>query len=322
TAALHISLILAGVTTGDYVIVPNVTFVASVNSIKYASADPIFVDIDSNNWQMDLDLLEDFLQNNTKQKNNSCFHSATGRVIRAIMPVHILGNMIDMERLIKLAKKHKLIIIEDATEALGSYYKKKHAGTFGFSGALSFNGNKIITTGGGGMILTDNKNIARKAKHLTTQAKSDPFEYIHDEVGYNYRLVNVLAAMGVAQLEKLPSFLERKKEIAALYKRELADIEGIVFQETGKHVVQNNWLITVKCKKQKTLITHLLKQDIQVRPFWRPMNQLTMFKKDLYITNANISKEIYVNCLSLPSSSGITNKELNTVVNAIKSFYK
>ncbi|HMJ48011.1 MAG TPA: aminotransferase class I/II-fold pyridoxal phosphate-dependent enzyme, partial [Ferruginibacter sp.] len=196
TTALHICLILMGVNEKDHVITPNITFIATVNSIKYTGASPIFIDTDENSWQMDPDLLEEFLETETQQKDGSCFHKKTGKRIPVIMPVHVLGNMGDMDRFMAIAKKHNLVVIEDSTEALGSYYKGKHAGSFGLMGTFSYNGNKIITTGGGGMIVTDDENLAKKAKHLTTQAKSDPFEYVHDEIGYNYRLVNVAAAMG------------------------------------------------------------------------------------------------------------------------------
>lgn len=322
TAALHLSLLLAGVTSKDYVIVPNITFIASLNSIKYTNASPLLIDIDEKSWQMDLALLEDFLVNNTKQKNGMCIHSSTGRTIKAIMPVHVLGSMADMKQLLFLAKKYNLVIIEDATEALGSFYKTKHAGTFGMFGCLSFNGNKIITTGGGGMILTNNKKLAQQAKHLTTQAKSDPFEYIHDEIGFNYRMVNVLAAMGVAQLEQLPGFLKRKKQILELYKKNLEGLHGIEFQANEEGVNPNNWLVTIRCNDQKKLIQYLLKQNIQIRPFWKPMNKLKMFRSEIYITHSDISGQVYADCISLPCSSGISDKEIELVIKAIKAFYK
>ena len=221
TTALHICLLLNGIGHDDYVIAPNVTFVASINAIKYTGADPILIDIDADTWQMDLDLLENFLVNETAVKNDVLVYKKNGRSIKAIMPVHVLGNMCDMDRLLQLAEKYKLVMIEDSTEALGSFFKEKHSGTFGLMGTFSFNGNKIITTGGGGMIITDNEALAKKAKHLTTQAKSDPFEYVHDAIGYNYRLVNTAAAMGVGQMELLPQFLKRKREIIKFYKNEL-----------------------------------------------------------------------------------------------------
>lgn len=215
TAALHIALKLAGVQPGDLVIVPNITFVASCNAITYAGATPLLIDIDPHTWQMDLDLLEEYLAAHTAlnegEKRIRPFLRHSGRYIGAIMPVHVLGNMVNMERLMEIAKRYHLPVVEDSTEALGSYYKGKHAGQFGLMGTFSFNGNKIISTGGGGMIVTDDEILAKQAKHLTTTAKVDPFEYRHDAIGYNYRLVNILAAVGVAQMEQLPCFLLRKK---------------------------------------------------------------------------------------------------------------
>src|SRR5258707_5508345 len=207
TAALHIALLLSGVKQDDYVILPNLTFVASANSIKYLGADPLLIDADPDLWQMDLDLLEEFLENETDEKDGRLFYIKDGRRIGAIMPVHILGNMCDMDRFLSIVKKYPLPIVEDSTEALGTTYKDRSAGAFSPLGCFSFNGNKIISTGGGGVIVTDDEQLAKKAKHLTTTAKASADEYYHDEVGYNYRLVNVLAAIGVGQMELLASFI-------------------------------------------------------------------------------------------------------------------
>lgn len=321
SAALHISMLLAGVKQNDYVIVPNITFVASANTISYLKASPLFIDVESETWQMDLELLEEFLSSKTEVKNDTCFLKENGRVLRAIMPVHVLGNMCDMEKLLVIAKKYCIVIIEDSTEALGSNFKKKHAGTFGLFGCVSFNGNKIITTGGGGMILTNDEALAKKAKHITTQAKSDAFEYIHDDIGYNYRLVNILAAMGLAQMEQLPGFLERKKYIAKRYNTELKSIPGFSAQKISDGVEQNDWLQTFKFENAKGLMAHLTKQNIQVRPFWVPMNQLEMFKKEIYITKQNVSDAVYKSCVSLPCSTNLTDSEQATIIESVKSFY-
>lgn len=321
TAALHISLLLSNIQRDDLVIVPNITFIASLNSIKYTGADPILMDIDPNTWQMDLNLLEDFLSDQTEVINEVCFHKKSRRIIKAIMPVHVLGNMCDMDQLLKIALKYHILIIEDSTEALGSYYKNKHGGTFGRFGCFSFNGNKIITSGGGGMIVTDDKELARKAKHITTQAKSDPFEYIHDEIGYNYRLVNVLAAMGLAQVELLPSFLKRKKEITEFYNQELFNLSDIQFQKVKEGIQPNNWLFTISCGDQRKLIKVLSDNKVQVRPFWVPMNQLEMFKGNVYVSDGDVSNIVYKRSLSLPCSTNITNKELAFVSNTIKKYY-
>ena len=321
TTALHTCLILNSIAKDDYVIAPNITFVASINSIKYTNADPILIDVDEHTWQIDLDLLEKFLLEETEIKNDISVYKKNGRKIKAIMPVHVLGNMCDMDRLLAISKKYNLVVIEDATEALGSYYKNKHAGTFGLMGTFSYNGNKIITTGGGGMIITDDEILAKKAKHLTTQAKSDPFEYVHDEIGYNYRLVNTAAAMGVGQMELLPKFLNRKQEIITFYKNELKNIGDITFQKVSDDVKPNWWLPTIMTEKQSAVLKILNDNKMQSRPFWVPMNQLRMFKDDIYYTKDDISNYIYRKCLSIPCSTNITDDELTSVVEKIKEVF-
>ncbi len=321
TTALHICLVMLGLNENDCVITPNITFIATCNSIKYTGANPIFIDTDEKNWQMDLDLLEEFLNTETEQKNNVCHYKKDGKRIPVIMPVHVLGNMCDMERLLALAKQHNLIVVEDSTEALGSYYKGKHAGSFGLMGTFSYNGNKIITTGGGGMIVTNDEALAKKAKHLTTQAKSDPFEYIHDEIGYNYRLVNVAAAMGVAQMELLPSFIKRKKEIISFYKKALTGIGDIEFQEVSDEVDPNWWLPTIKTIRQRDILKILNDNKFQSRPFWVPMNQLRMFTGNIYYQKNDRSDYLYRHCLSIPCSTNITDEQLEAVSNKIKELF-
>ena len=321
TSAIQIALMLAGVKANDLVIAPNITFVASINAIKYTGAKPILIDIDFDTWQMDVDLLEDFLINNTFVENNTCFHKDTRQIIRAILPVHVLGNIGNMDKLMSLANQYHLHVVEDSTEALGSYYKGKHAGTFGLLGTLSYNGNKLITTGGGGMILTDDEELAKKAKHLTTQAKAKPDEYFHDEIGYNFRLVNVLAAMGVAQMEQLTTFLKRKSEITAFYNARLSKIEGFVNQKILVDVNPNYWLYTIKIPRAKSLLAHFKNLAIEARPFWVPMNQLPANENDLYYTKTDVSNQIYDTCVSLPCSTNITDEQLETVVKHIKQFY-
>ena len=197
TAGLQISLMLAGVTNKDLVLAPNLTFVATLNAISYTGARPILFDIDKDNWQIDVELLKNWLDNNTVTKlvNNKIqtFEKVSKRKIAAILPVYVLGKFVNIEKLLEISKQYGIAIVEDSTEALGSFKNEKHAGTFGLFGVISFNGNKIISTGGGGMILTNEKDLAIKAKHITTTAKTNPVEYFHDHIGYNYRLVNVLA---------------------------------------------------------------------------------------------------------------------------------
>lgn len=321
TTALHVALRVIDVEEDDYVIVPNITFIASLNAIKYLKANPILIDVDKDTWQMDLTLLEEFLIEKTIMHDGNLFLTKNKRRIKAIMPVHVLGNMCDMIRLMELSSRFGLEVVEDASESLGSFFKGKHSGTFGKVGVFSFNGNKIITTGGGGMIVTDDKYLAEKSKHLTTQAKTDPDEYIHDQIGYNYRLVNVLAAIGVAQMEQLPEFIKKKKFINKFYREALKEESDINFQYINPGVDCNDWLVTIKVRRKQELINYLNSHGVMVRPFWVPMNQLTMFSSDIYITKSDQSKKVYGSCLSIPSSVGLTLNQMETVVNTIKKFY-
>jgi dTDP-4-amino-4,6-dideoxygalactose transaminase len=237
------------------------------------------------------------------------------------MPVHVLGHLGDMEHLMRISETFGLPVIEDATEALGSYYKGKHAGSFGRMGCFSFNGNKIITCGGGGVLVTDDEELAKRAKHLTTQAKADSFEYYHDEVGYNYRLVNVSAAIGVAQMEQLPAFVRRKHEISAFYREELTGVGDIGFQAVQVGTNPNWWLFTIRTKKQRELLEHLNSHKMQSRPFWVPMNQLPICKQDLFVEGNNASEQIYRECLSIPCSTNITEEELRAITGKIKELF-
>ncbi|MEZ5031463.1 MAG: LegC family aminotransferase [Saprospiraceae bacterium] len=322
TGALHIALQLMDVQQGDYVIVPDLTFVASCNAIRYTGADPLLMDIDPETWQLDLDLLENFLQEQTiRNQDGTCRFRRDDRIIRAIMPVHVLGNMVDMHRLMALARKHGLAVVEDATEALGSTCQGQHAGTFGDMGCFSFNGNKIITTGGGGMIVTNDQKLAKRAKHLTTQAKVSTEEYIHDEIGYNYRLVNILAAIGVAQMEQLPSFVLHKQEMDAYYRRHLAGVGDIEFQQISSGISSNGWLFTVRTRRMRELLHFLNEQGVQSRPFWMPMHQLPMFASSPYIQTGNQADQVYQTALSIPSSTQLQETDWARVVETIRSFF-
>ena len=224
-----------------------------------------------------------------------------------------------MDRFSQIVSQYPLPVVEDATEALGTTYKGKSAGTFSPLAAFSFNGNKIISTGGGGVIVTDDEALAKHAKHLTTTAKASADEYYHDEVGYNYRLVNVLAAIGVAQMELLPSFIERKKQVVAFYKKELSGVSDIRFQQELADVNTNGWLFTIQTEKQQALLDHLNANKILSRRFWMPMNKLPMYKDCVYIQHQDQSDYIYNTCLSIPSSTNITDEELAIVTREIKA---
>lgn len=326
TAGLQVSLNLAGVSANDIVLAPNLTFVATLNAISYCGAEIVLLDICEDSWQIDVDLLQKWLKNNTTTKivdgKKIATEKVSGKKIGAIMPVYVLGGFMDIDKLSKISYKYGIPLIEDSTEALGSFKNGKHAGTYGLTGVLSFNGNKIISTGGGGIILTNNKNIAIRAKHITTTAKTNPIDYYHDEVGYNYRLVNVLAAIGVAQMESFEDILKRKREIDKTYRKELFGIGDIKFQKNDSSSKHNCWLFTLRTKKMRELLNHLNSNEIQSRPFWTPMNNLPMYKNLIYITDNDISNDISKECLSIPSSSNLTIEDQNKVITEIKNFFK
>ena len=322
TAGLHLAMRLVGVQPGDLVLVPNITFVASVNAVAYLGAEPVLVDVDPGTWQMDLGLFERFL-------GEDCERDGGGRILRkrdrrrvaCVMPVHVLGNMCDVERLAAVAKTYDLPVVEDSTEALGSAYAGRAAGSFSALGVFSFNGNKIISTGGGGVIVTADEGLAKAAKHLSTQAKPDPMEYFHDDIGYNYRLVNVLAAIGVAQMEQLPDILARKRAMDAYYRRELAGVGDLRFQEVLPACEPNCWLFTMATARMRDLLAYLNARGVQSRPFWVPMNQLPMFAAAEYLTRDDCSRTVFETCISIPSSGSLTEADLAVVVATVKDFY-
>ena len=322
TAALHIALQLLEVETNDLVIMPNVTFVASANAISYLGASPLLIDIDINSWQMDLDLLESFLSTDCKlDSSKTLVQIETRRKISALMIVHVQGNICDMDRLLAICNDYNLPVLEDAAEALGAKYKGQYAGTLGDIGCFSFNGNKIMSTGGGGMIVSDNSEHLKRAKHLTTTAKSDALTYFHDEVGYNYRLVNVLAALGVAQLEQLDGFIASKLDTASYYRDNLQGVGDIGFQLVHDVVVSNEWLFTITTSSMQELLVYLNANGVMSRPFWIPMNQLPMYKNNLYVNHSDVSARVHGSALSIPCSTNILKSDLEKVVATIKMFF-
>lgn len=309
TSGLHLAMHMLGIDQGDIVLVPNITFIASANAVAYTKATPVFIDVDPDTWQMDLDLLEEWLDENNSPS------------VKAVMPVHVLGNMCDMPKLMDIAFRHGLHVIEDSTEALGSYWNGKSAGSFGEMNVFSFNGNKIITTGGGGVIVTNDEEHAKRAKHLSTQSKVNPETYFHDEIGFNYRLVNVLAAIGVAQMEQLPDFILKKKSMDAYYRENLNGVGDIRFQKVAKEVDPNCWLFTLHSSRQEAILKTLKENQIIARPFWFPMNQLPMFTDNTYVSKNDHARDIHANCLSIPSSVNLTEENLAEVVRVIKKCF-
>jgi len=326
TAALQVSLRLAGVGAGDEVIVSTLTFIASVNAITYNNATPIFMDADKY-YNLDSEKTIEFIKNKTVFKNGFTYNKKTNNKITAIIPVHVWGNACWLDELIELCNKQNISIVEDACESLGTFYnagkyKGKHTGTIGKLGCLSFNGNKIITTGGGGMILTDVKTLEEKAKYLSTQAKDDPIRYIHDEVGYNFRLTNIQAALGVAQLEQLPAILKRKKEIYDFYQSKIENIEGLSLSKVPDYADNNHWLNLLKIdskvynQDREVLMKRLEGNGIQTRPVWK-LNHEQKPYKDYQHFKVEKAKELVKNSLCLPSSANLSNENLNKIVSVL-----
>jgi len=304
TAALHISLILAGVERDDEVITQPLTFIATCNAISYIGAKPIFVDVDLETLGLSPKSLKEFLDANCEIINNHCINKTTGKIIKACVPMHTFGHPCKIEEIKEICDSWHVELVEDAAESLGSYYKNKHTGTFGKLGAFSFNGNKIITSGGGGVIVTDDEALAKKAKHLTTTAKvPHPYEYVHDEIGYNYRMPNLNAALLVAQLEQLDNFLENKRELASEYKEFFADTD-MNFIKEPKDSQSNYWLqaIILKDEKQRNEFLKFTNSNgVMTRPIWRLMNELEMFK-DCQSTTLENSKYLEERVVNIPSS--------------------
>lgn len=327
TAALQTALNILNVGDNDIVLTTNLTFVATLNAISYTGATPVLFDIDESTWQINLDLVELWIEENTKivEAEGTLFSitKKSNKKVAALMPVHVLGGLVDIDKLMSISKKYHIPIVEDSTEALGSTYQGKQAGTFGSLGTFSFNGNKIISTGGGGMIVSDNTDYATRAKHITTTAKTDPLDYFHNEIGYNYRLVNVLAAIGVAQMENFSKILENKKRIDKAYRDGLGQNSEIIFQKHLKGTDPNCWLFTFRTPRMRKLLEYLNKKGIQSRPFWTPMNQLPMYSNCKYIfSKHDVTNKIYSECISIPSSTNLKVLQQEEVINRINDFYK
>ena len=322
TSALHVSLIVCGVQPNDEVILPALTFIAPANVVRYCGAYPVFLDCNAHNLCIDIQKLADFIDNECEtRKDGYTFNKKTNRRIKAIVPVHIFGQPVDMDSLISICSVHNIDIIEDATESIGSKYKGKHTGSFGKVGCFSFNGNKIITSGGGGMVVTENNTLAKRVRHLTTQAKNDSFEYDHDEIGYNYRLTNIQAAMGVAQMERLEEFINIKRGNAVLYRKLVSVIDEVEFLWEKTWAKSNFWFYTIRVPKEhkKPLIEYLLSKGIQVRPIWKLINTLSMYKEYQTSTTNNAIKA-YESCINLPCSVSLKEEDIERIVKNIKDF--
>lgn len=330
SSALHLAALAAGIQRGQEVIVPTLTFIAAVTPLtRYIGAEPVFIGCDDS-WCIDPDAVEDFCANHCTMKEDGLYNNKTGAKVAALEVVHVFGNMADMPRLLDIAKKYRLILIEDATEALGTKYLSgplagKYAGTMGDVGCYSFNGNKIITTGAGGMLVSNHADWAEHAKHLSTQAKSDMLQFFHDEVGYNYRMTNVQACLGLAQLERLESFIETKIARYNQYKEVLDGYHGLrilPFKTEAEGVRANHWFYSLYLGgtnlDRDTVINTLQDQGIQTRPVWALIHEQADYpRNEAYALDKAL--DLRANIVNLPCSTNLTEADCARVIDAVKA---
>lgn len=323
TAALHIALMLAGVRPADEVILPAITFIAPAYAVHYVGADPVFVDADPEFWQLDPVKVADFLRG-CRREGGQCIDPQTGRPVTAIIAVHVLGHPCDMDPIMSLAREFRLTVIEDATESLGSLYRQRRTGLLGDIGCLSFNGNKIVTAGGGGLILTRDAAQTERARYLTTQAKDDPVEYVHGEIGFNYRLTNVQAAIGLAQVERLPEFVAAKRRLAATYADGLAGVSGISIMPEAPWATSNRWLSAILVDPaayghdSRWLLRRLDEAAIQTRPLWQPLHRSPAFAAPGGPAQW-VADSLNRDALCLPSSVTLAEHDQSRIIDIIAS---
>ena len=328
TAALHTALLVAGGRAGDEVIVSTVTFIAPVNAVSYIGARPVFMDCDEY-YNIDVAKTLEFIKEETVFRNGYTYNKTTGRRIAAVIAVHVLGNAARLEPMLAVCKERNIQIIEDAAESLGTYYSTgvldgMHAGTVGDIGCYSFNGNKIITTGGGGMIVTNNPDYARRARYLTTQAKDDAVRYVHNEVGYNYRMTNIQAAIGVAQLEQLAEFVANKVANYNTYKEAIDSIVGLSLAEVPPYANNNLWMYALQVEREKyargrdELMKWLDERGVQTRPLWY-LNHLQKPYRDCQSYKIQRAYELSDKTLFIPCSVNLTSSEINSVIENLRN---
>lgn len=324
TAALHLSMLECGVGYGDLVIVPTLTFIAAVNPARYCGADAVFMDCDDS-LCMDPDKLEEFCSKECELQDSVLVHKETGRKVKAVVVVHVFGNMANMERIMDIAGNYHLRVIEDATEALGTKYtagkyKDQYAGTIGDFGAFSYNGNKIITTGGGGMVVARNNDELQHIRYISTQSKDDPLFYVHNEIGYNYRMTNIQAALGVAQMELLDEFVDRKNKNYAIYQELLDGDERFELLPFRDNTRSNKWFYALKIKKNvdiKELVKSLMEKQVQTRTIWGLISEQKPYA-DSIAYRIEKAKAYSASVINIPCSTNITEDDIKTVCKVIK----
>jgi len=322
TAALHLALKVAGVAAGDEVLVSSLSFIAPANAIRHAGAWPVLVDAEEESWQMDVDLVRNFLESGCERQGRTLVNRQTGRRVGALLPVHILGHSCDMAALKVLAEAFALPLVEDATESLGGTCEGQKLGAVGDIACFSFNGNKLVTSGGGGMIVTGREDWARHARHLSTQARVPGGEYIHDEVGYNYRLTNLQAAVGVAQMERITAMLAAKQRIAATYRDMCADTPGLSFMPTPPWAGAMHWLSAIRVEARefgvdaRELRDVMGSKGIETRPLWQPLHQSPALAGAAAL-GGETAERLYREVLCLPSSVSLDARRQGMVVAAV-----
>lgn len=320
TSAIQLALKVAGVRQGHEVIAPTLTFIAPINAISYLGAKPVFIDSDPC-FNLDIEKTIDFLKTKVQYKNGQNINKDTGKIVKAILPVHIFGTPIDLTELVQICSERNIKVVEDASESLGSFVgsKKIHSGTMGEMGCISFNGNKILTCGGGGMILTNSDEYSKQAKYLSTQAKDDPFNFLHHEIGFNFRLTNIQAAIGLAQLERIEEIKRKKDKIHKFYQELFSNKKDINLISPYQNTESNYWLNIIKFPNQelqKVAIKKFISEEIEVRPIWH-LNHLQLPYRDSYTYKIENAPVQVATSLCLPSSSGLTDEQLFRVEKVI-----
>ncbi len=316
TAAIHLALLAAGIQPEDEVLVSSMTFIAPANAVRYAGAWPVFIDAEPGCWQMDLRIVREFLDEDCQQTTRGLINRATGRRVTAMLPVHILGHPVDMDGVMEIAAEYGLKVIEDSTESLGAFCRARPAGTIGHVGCFSFNGNKLITSGGGGMVVSSDPQILKTIRHLSTQAKEPGNEYIHDRIGFNYRLTNLQAALGFAQLEQVDEFLQKKRAVAEIYLSELRGVPGIEFQAEAAWARSAWWLFTILADSSRELITALAAEGVSSRPLWQPMHRSAPHAGSFALP-CPVADRLFERGVSLPSSVSLSPGDQRRVCEAI-----
>ncbi|UCG77264.1 MAG: aminotransferase class I/II-fold pyridoxal phosphate-dependent enzyme [Nitrospirota bacterium] len=317
TAAVHLALRIAGVTTGDEVISQTLTFVGGVNPIKYLGASPVFIDSERSSWNMDPDLLADYLMSSSK----------TGRLPKAVISTDIYGQCADLDRILGICDQYEVPVISDSAEALGALYKGRHAGVGAKASVYSFNGNKILTTSGGGMLVSDDKELIDKARFLSQQARDPALYYEHSEVGFNYRMSNVLAAIGRGQLKVLNDRVSRKREIFEEYRAALSGMPGVEFMPEASYGTSTRWLTVLLIEEDKfgagplEIVEKLEQSNIEARPVWKPMHLQPLYKEN-HIVGGRVSEDLFNRGICLPSGTAMTSVDIKRVIDAIIKMHK